>query len=261
MSFYRQVYKQTNKVKRLKSIFFCLIFSSLIFLSGCVHYDVEINFHNQNHGKIVQHISVVEQLSKLSPIEVDKWLESLEDRTRKLRGKVKRISKNDLLLTIPFSSSDDLVEKFNSFFSFNRSSSTSDAKIEDYNIPHLQTQISIKKHSFLLAEYNQLNIEIDLRDLNILSEKGNTLINPKSLADLEFTLSTPWSIKNVQNKKKFSENFNKEKQQISWKIKAGEINRIDTAYWTPNYLGLGFVCICLITLSGIYIKNRISSKV
>ncbi len=254
-------YKTTHKVRSLKSLFFCLIFNLLIFLSGCVHYDIGVNFHNQHHGEIVQHINIAEQLLKFSPVEINKWFKSLENRTKKLNGKVKRLSKNELLLTIPFNSSPDLVEKFNFFFNPNRSFITSSIEDEAPNIAHLETQMSIKKHNFLLAEYNNLSIEIDLRDLEILSKKGNKLINSNSLADLEFTLISPWNIKNTQENNKLNDSFNKEEQKIGWKLQAGKINRIETVFWTPNYLGIGFICIALITLVGIYIKKRILFKV
>ncbi|BDA39195.1 DUF3153 domain-containing protein [Candidatus Atelocyanobacterium thalassae] len=256
-----KTHKQTDKVKNMKSIFFCLIFSLLIFLSGCVHYDIGVNFYSQHHGEIVQHVSVTEQLSKFSPVEINKWLNSLEDRTKKLKGKVKKLSENELLFTIPFYSSTDLVEKFNLFFNPSRSFVTSGIESEDLNKAHLETKMSIQQHNLLLAEYNNLSIEIDLRDLEIFSKKGNKLIRPDSLLDLEFTLSTPWHIKNIHKNNKFNENFDKEKQRISWKLEAGKINRIETVFWTPNYLGLGFVCIFLTILVGIYIKYRVLFKV
>ena len=109
MNSYNKKYRTTNRLGSLRSLFFCLIFNLLIFLSGCVHYDIGVNFHNQHHGEIVQHISIEEQLLKFSSAEINKWLKSLEIRTKKLNGKVKRLSKNELLLTIPFNSSPDLI--------------------------------------------------------------------------------------------------------------------------------------------------------
>ena len=126
---------------------------------------------------------------------------------------------------------------------------------------HLETQMSIKKHNFLLAEYNNLSIKIDLRDLEVLSNKGNKLINSNSLADLEFTLSSPWNIKSTQENNKLNDNFNKEEQILDWNLQVGKINIIETVFWTPNYLGIGFTCIVLITLVGIYIKKQVLFKV
>ena len=93
--------------------FFPLLCCLLFLLTGCVHYDVGINFDNQHHGVIVQHIKLGEQLTTLSEKDAQKWLNSIAKRTQKLQGKVKSVSPQEIIVTVPFNNGQELVTKFN----------------------------------------------------------------------------------------------------------------------------------------------------
>lgn len=65
---------------------------------------------------MIQHIKLGEQLTNFSEKEGNAWLNSIERRALKLQGKSKRLSQDELVVTIPFSNGQDLVKKFNQFF-------------------------------------------------------------------------------------------------------------------------------------------------
>ena len=50
-------------MKVLKVIF--ISFFAVLLLSGCVQYELGINFQSQTHGEIVQHIKLAKKLQKM----------------------------------------------------------------------------------------------------------------------------------------------------------------------------------------------------
>jgi PBP1b-binding outer membrane lipoprotein LpoB len=74
---------------RLRILWIILI--AALFLSGCVKYDVGIHYDGQNHGEIVQHVRLSDHLTNFSDAAQD-WLHSVEQRTKQLGGRVKRLS-------------------------------------------------------------------------------------------------------------------------------------------------------------------------
>ncbi len=107
--------QNSRNAKIPKPIFWVVLLASLL-LSGCVNYDVGVNFDNSNHGELVQHIKLGERLTSFSGDYVYEWLNSIERRARKLEGKTKRISPEEIIVTIPFSNGQELQQKFNEFF-------------------------------------------------------------------------------------------------------------------------------------------------
>lgn len=75
-----------------------------------------INFESQNHGEIVQHIKLADELNNFSGKIVSEWLKSIETRVDKLQGKTQKISAQEILVTVPFNNGAELEEKFNRFF-------------------------------------------------------------------------------------------------------------------------------------------------
>ncbi len=57
----KKMTQRNKKIGRVKRLFLPLILSLLVLLTGCVRYDVGINFDEQHHGEIVQHIRLAKQ--------------------------------------------------------------------------------------------------------------------------------------------------------------------------------------------------------
>nr|WP_241392674.1 DUF3153 domain-containing protein [Rippkaea orientalis] len=224
----------------------------LTLLSGCVHYDVALNFSQQHRGEIVQHIRLAEQLTNLSQTEANQWLDSLEKRAKKLQGKAKRISPQEILVTIPFGNGQELTQKFNQFFNPTNSKIVQSVEENNPDLLNLKAKMSLKQSNWLFLENNQVKLQVDLRALGVLSNQGNIIISPGSLVDLQFVLNAPLGLKNIMSDTPVSQGIN----QLIWSLKPGQINTIEASFWVPSYLGIGTLGIILLMVAGFYLKYR-----
>ncbi len=246
-----------NRIKRVfpirNPILWVVLLTSLL-LSGCVKYDVGVNFDNSNSGAVVQHIKLGERLTSFSGDSVYEWLNSIERRTRQLQGKVQRVSPEEIIVTIPFSSGRELQEKFNEFFNSraNQTSETVQSK-SDSELPKIQSNVLLEQNNFLLLVRNRLIYDLDLRSLSLIASKGNVLANAGSILDLEFSLKTPWGAKNIQQTETAIAP-EKNGNQLVWKLQPGKLNHIETVFWLPSPLGIGTLLIILFVWGGLYLR-------
>ncbi|MEA5512348.1 DUF3153 domain-containing protein [Crocosphaera sp. UHCC 0190] len=248
---------QTAKKGLLRSLFIPLIFSLVMVLTGCVRYDVGVNFSEQHQGEIVQHIRLAEQLTSLSQTEATKWLDSLESRAKELKGTAKKISPEEMIVRIPFSNGKDLTEKFNQFFNPKTTEIASGLKVEDSELVQLKAEMSIKQSNWVFFEQNLLNIQVDLRALGVLSKQGNIIVSPGSLVDLKFALTTPWTVKDLlKNGESLGNGSTLVDKTMIWKLQPGQLNTIEASFWVPSYIGIGTVGIVVLMLLGFYAKYQ-----
>ncbi|MGH8002383.1 MAG: DUF3153 domain-containing protein [Brasilonema sp.] len=238
--------------KKILPFAFCL----LIFLTGCVRYDVGINFDDQHQGEIVQHIKLGQQLTALSQAEANNWLESVERRARQLQGKSQHISPQEIVVTIPFNNGQELATKFNQFFNPNPQKSPQSIKRDNLDLVQLNSELSLQQSNLLLLERNQLSLNVDLRALGVLSNQGNIIVSPGSLIDLDFILNTPWGAKNIINEVSLTPEIRNGGHQLVWHLQPGQINTIEAIFWLPSFLGLGTLIIVLLMLAGFYLKYK-----
>lgn len=229
----------------------------IVFLSGCVRYDVGLNFSAQHHGDIVQHITLAEQLTSLSQTEAEKWLTSLQKRAKQLQGNTKKISDQEIIVTIPFNNGQDLVDKFNTFFNADSNKKYQAIKLaNNQELLQLQGKMSIFQSNALLMERNKINLNIDLRALGVLSNQGNVLISPGDLVNLEFSLNTPWNSQIISQNLDENLTVTERKNNLVWKLKPGQLNEIELVFWVPSWLGIGTVGIILLMIAGFYFKYK-----
>ncbi len=243
-----------NRVFPIRNPILWLVLLTSLLLSGCVKYDVGVNFNNSNSGELVQHIKLGEQLTSFSGDYVYEWLNSIERRARKLEGKVQRVSQEEIIVTIPFSNGGELQEKFNQFFNSRANQTSEPVQSEsDSELPKIESNVILEQNNFLLVVKNRLIYDLDLRSLSLISNKGNVLANPGSILDLEFALKTPWGAKNVQQTETATEP-EKNGNQLVWKLQTGELNHIEAVFWLPSPLGIGGFLIILFVCGGLYLR-------
>ncbi len=247
--------KGNTKKNRLFS-WFSLLVCLLFFLTGCVKYDVGIEFKDENHGKIVQHIKLGKQLTSFSQAEGNEWLASIESRSAKLHGKTKRISAEEIEVTIPFNNGKDMVYKFNQFFNPNPDDQVKGTNVDAMDLLQLNSQMSLIQNNWIFFERNRLKLDVDLRGLGVLSNQGNLIVSPGSIIDLELTLNTPWQAKNISGNNKISPEIRENGKVLVWKLIPGQINQIETVFWVPSILGIGTVVIILLMLIGFFVKYK-----
>jgi hypothetical protein len=236
-------------MKRLGFLFLCL----LIFLSGCVRYDLGMNFAQANKGTIIQHIKLDEQLTNFSESSGNTWLKSIEMRAIQLQGKTKRISPNEIVVTIPFNNGQDLVSKFNKFF--NNSELNKTAQNKEFNdLLDLKAEMSIQQSNLVFFERNILNVSADLSPLGVISEEGNVIISSGELIDLQLKFNFPWGAKPIENS--LLPSLESSKNQYIWQLQPGKVNQIKTVFLLPNYIGLGTLAIALFIIFGFYLKYK-----
>lgn len=85
-----------------------IVFLTSLLLSGCVQYDVGIEFNSQTHGTIQQKIQLSERLTGFSREVVNEWVRSLRRRVREVQGRTQQVSERGILVTIPFNNGADL---------------------------------------------------------------------------------------------------------------------------------------------------------
>jgi hypothetical protein len=242
---------------RLRMLWVMLL--AALLLSGCVKYDLGVNFQSQHRGELVQHIKLGEQLTNFSSSQAQDWLKSVEQRARQLQGKIKRLSDQELIVTIPFSTGSELESKFNKFFNPSVKKGAQFVPSEELDLPSLNSKLSLTQSNLLLFVRNQLSYNLDLRSLGVISSNGSVIVSPSSLFDLEFSLQTPWGARSVENvtdaiKPTISDNGHR----LVWILKPGQINHLEAVFWLPSPLGFGALIISLLVVVGFYLKyNRL----
>ena len=223
-------------------------------LSGCVKYDTGIHFSNLSDGEIVAHIQLSEQLNSFSQNAVKTWLNSIEQRTIAAQGHLERLNDREFQVIIPFNNPQELVTKINRYFNGDVQNPETSSQ--------LQAVMRIDRQNFLVVIRNQLIYDIDLRGLAVTPQSSDDNTNPPTVAigtnnlvDLDFSLQSPWGIKNIS-----ADGTNlgiaTERRQMNWQLQPGRINHIDAVFWLPNPLGVGAIAIVLISITGYYVKYR-----
>lgn len=239
-------------LKRIRLV--CILLLGSLLLSGCVDYDLGVNINNANYGKFVQHIKLGEKLTSFSGDAVYEWLDSIERRARELDGKAKRISQEEVIVTIPFSNGRELQRKYNTFFNSRNVSKSRSKKAEsESELPKIESNLQLSQSNFLLLVRNQLIYDLDLRSLGLISSKGNALTNTGSIIDLEFSLNTPWGASSIEETENAIEPV-KSNKQLSWKLKSGELNHIEAVFWLPSPVGIGTLLIILFIGLGFFLR-------
>ncbi|MFS8120712.1 MAG: DUF3153 domain-containing protein [Microcoleus sp.] len=248
--------------KRKKNFFFLLPFvlCLLTLVTGCVQYDVGVNFDSQTRGEIVQHIKLGEKLTSFSSETVADWLKSVEQRVRLLDGKTKRLSDREVLVSIPFNNGAELEDKFNQFYNpIAQTAKSLVASRLETDLPKFESHLSVKQNNLLLVLRNRLSLELDLRSLSLLSSNGSLLLSPGGLLELDFSLNTPWGAENIVTNvagalvpASYAEG-----KQLVWKLKPGEINYLEAVFWIPSPVGIGALIIALFVAAGSALKYQL----
>ena len=235
----------------LLPVILCLV----TLLTGCVRYDVGVNFDHPQHGTIVQYIKIGEQLTSLSQSEAKKWLNSIEKRSHALNGKVKKVNSQEFLVTIPFANGKELTDKFNQLFHTDTNTNSAVAS-DKVDLVKLDSQINLQQNNLIFLERNNLDLTIDLRALGVLSNQGKIIVSPGSLIDLEFQLNTPLIARNVSGENNLEPIVATAKKSLVWQLNPGQINHIQAVFWLPSPLGIGAAIIILLAILGYILKYR-----
>lgn len=240
-----------------------------LLLSGCVRYQVEIDFDRQTHGEIIQHIKLLDTLTNLSGDVVDDWVNSIEKRAKQLDGYTKHISPQEFIVTVPINNGVELEKKFNQFFQpqdefllspadnsiTNNNGKDIDNSSNLSEASQLSAHLALHQNNWLFAIRNNLQVEVDLRSLFFGKSATNILINPDQLVDIQLKLKTPWGLRKIDSSPQL---IDKGDQAILvWHLQPGEINKLNTVFWVPSYVGIGALFITLFVAFGSFVKYKL----
>lgn len=219
---------------------------SLVLLSGCLHYDLDIQFDSQTHGQLVQRLQW-QPGTLISPSAPDNWLELLKRRTQAVGGTIQAGADSTLTITIPFNNGQDLQDRFNQFFEIATAASP-------FTLPDgkpIQAHLSIQQRNRVLAIYNSLSLRIDLTAVPDLKQVGLTILQKTPLLTGEVAVTTPWGLRSLADDPLFTN---------QWPLMAGEINQIDAEFWLPSPIGIGALAIAVLVVLGYSLKYGLLSK-
>lgn len=245
--------KISSLLGRMRLILLILVAS--LMLSGCVRYDVGVNYDSPNHGTLVQHIKLGERFLSFSGDSAQEWLTSIERRARQLEGKSQRLSDTEIVVKIPFNNGKELETKFNKFFQPPTAKKNAKLSKSGEELPKISSNFLLNENNFLLFVRQRLIYDVDLRSLALIASNNSAIVNPSSVLDLEFNLNTPWGAKNIEkspNAIPVETSFNG--HQLTWKLQPGQLNHIEAVFWLPSPLGWGTLAIILFVWAGYYLR-------
>ncbi|EKD06109.1 hypothetical protein SPLC1_S540540 [Arthrospira platensis C1] len=241
-----------------------LIISCLVslMLGGCVHSDIGIEFSDQTHGKIVQHIRLAEGVTNFGSDALDEWLPSLRRRAKLLNGKAKQLSNQEIEVTIPFYNGADLQKKFSAFFNPMTPPSSRSLPATEGQLPQFASDLRLKQNNLIFALRNRINLELDLTSLALVASEDNVIVGAENLIDLEFRLITPWGARVIGDGNPDSDSNPTTEENgklVVWTLKPGEINRLEAIFWVPSPVGIGTAIIAVFAYFGFLLKYRLLS--
>ncbi|MBD2326129.1 DUF3153 domain-containing protein [Alkalinema sp. FACHB-956] len=217
-------------------------------LTGCVDYQLGIAFDSPNKGTVTQTI----HLEGLGTAAAQSWLSQLETQTRNVRGQMKRLSRQDVAISIPFSSAKDLEQKFNQFFTpFANPATTADRSA----LPEIVSNLQVKQSNLLLFERDRLAFDVDLTALSLPETGSETLLNPEQMFDLSIGVTGPWGA-GGQKSTPIAQGGKAGAKGATWQLQSGKKNHIEAVLWMPMPLGWGTVLIAGLVAGGIYYRKQ-----
>lgn len=219
-----------------------------LLLSGCVNYDVGVHFDNQHSGQFTQTVKLGDRLAAINGISAQQWLDSLDERARKLQGNTQRLSNSELQVSIPFTTDKDFVKKFNRFFEGQPAAS------DLIETPNVSAQVALQQANWLLVLRNHITLDVDLTRLGINSDEEGMLVNPGNLLDLDFHVDAPWGAKY----KLRGPNAVPGEALVDgmvWHLLPGQLNHIEGYFWMPSPLGLYSLGLIGLVVGATYLKK------
>ncbi|MEO1349914.1 MAG: DUF3153 domain-containing protein [Cyanobacteria bacterium J06635_15] len=226
-------------------------------LSGCIQYDVGIQFDSQTHGQLTQTIHLNDRVIALNPIEAQQWLTQLGETAQSLGGSITQPDDQTLTLAIPFNNGEQLVETFNRFFEQTPLSPFIPA-IDTGALPQPKSTLILQQRNRLLAIQNHLIYDLDLRDVVQPAIGDRGILSQLEALTLDFRLTTPWGIQSVAQPQGFQNTSTLfptlQGNTARWSLIPGSLNHIDVVFWVPSPIGLGALAIILLVAVGYGVK-------
>lgn len=211
----------------------------VLLLTGCLQYDLDIQFDSQTHGQLVQQIRWRGGEVTANP-DWSEWVTALSDRTSLVGGSTRFLDDQILELTIPFNNGQELEAKFNQFFD----PAATNRPLTLFGGEPLSAQLSLQQNNWFGVIFNHADIHFDLTAVPDLAETGVPLFQDQQLLTGQVRVTAPWV------RSPASELVSAK----TWALVPGEVNDITANFWVPSPIGIGAAAIALFVLIGYALK-------
>ncbi|MEL6456043.1 MAG: DUF3153 domain-containing protein [Cyanobacteria bacterium J06623_5] len=261
----------TRPLRRV--LLLCLLLCPL--LTSCVDYDLGIRFDSQTHGVITQTIHLSDRLLVIGEGLLDEGspesalgapaFQTLPERARALSGRARQVDEDTLKVTLPFSSGEQLVERFNAFYGNSQDDAESNSETAAAGLlaafpgaPSMQAHLALSQRNYLLALRCVLTYDLSIQ----APEPLGLGLGPSDTGwlNMDFHLVTPWGLAApALVGKPPGEPPAIQGRTATWHLEAGRPHHIEVAFWIPSPVGIGAAAIALLCLTGYWIKYGLIS--
>lgn len=214
----------------------CMAIVLAMGLSGCVDYQLGIQFDSQTHGVLVQTLHLDERFVALNSDARQQWLQVFIQEAKTFSGHVTALEDGTLQLRIDFNNGADLVKKFNQLFA------KDGLMTQVPGAPPLLAHLDLTQKNWGVALANRLQADIDLSAL-----EADSAIGDGGALDRWRTLDLSFQVDSFGNRGQ-------------WPLRPGDVNRIDTTFWVPSPIGIGAVVITLLCAGGYGVRHGLSRR-
>lgn len=217
----------------------------ILFLSGCLNYDLDIQFASQTHGQFVQQLHW-RGGTPASDHDLKQWLTVLSDRAESVGGKTRSLGNEGFEIIVPFNNGQELEAKFNRFFAPTEASMP-------FTLPGgdpIQASLSLRQGNWLFAVYNHATLQLDLTSVPNLDDTRLPLLQNQQFLAGHVVLEAPW----VRSRSGALEPAQR------WSLEPGKLNEIEADFWVPSPIGIGAVAIALFVGLGYGVKYGLRER-
>lgn len=231
----------------LKILWRWAIVGCVLLLTGCLQYDLDIQFDSQTHGQLLQRLHW-RGAEVATSAEWSQGLQVLHDRTAAVGGTTRFLDEQTVEIAIPFNNGAELEIKFNDFFAPEGSATPFTLIGGD----PITAQLSLQQGNWFGVIFNHLNIRFDLTAVPDLTETGLPLLQGQQLLTGNVEVTAPWVRRPSLSA---GESLTGELiPSAQWSLVPGEVNDIEVDFWVPSPIGIGAAAIALLVLIGYALK-------
>lgn len=221
-------------------------------LTGCLQYNLDIQFDSQIHGRWIQQLQWQGgQLTGAAAMEP--LLQPLVARAQQVGGHLTASADGGLQITVPFNSAQELEERFNRFWGGAEGNGDAAAGIlmpwsDDARI---RGNLSVQQRNWLLAGRLQVLLSLDLTDIPDIPEATLPVLQAARRFQGQAHIATPWGMRSLSPGTTAGD---------TWPLEPGTVNQIEADFWLPNPIGIGGCAIAFLVLLGYFAKYGFPSK-
>ncbi|NJN22204.1 MAG: DUF3153 domain-containing protein [Leptolyngbya sp. RL_3_1] len=242
-------------VALLKGLSRAVVLFTLVLLTGCFQYDLDIQFDNQTHGQLVQHLHWA---ATLSPQQLQIWRDDWVSQVKAVGGQVRWVDATTVTVTVPFNNGAELEQRFNQLFG-----SAAGTTLTLPSGEAVTAALNLTQGNWIFAIHNHLVLSLDLSAIPTGKTVGAPILQGVELLSGHLKLTTPWGLNRraTGDGGGFRERLPERDQANQWPLHPGTVNQIEADFWVPSPIGIGAGAIALFVAMGYGLRDRLSPKV